>query len=211
MSILSLRLGRALAAVLLACGILAAAAVGQGLYASLAHRAVPAPPVAFGRLEEGDLVGWMSAPSVGLDTPVYEGIEGATLAQGPGHVPGTPLPGRQEGLVNTVIAVERSKDGNRVARLRLGDLVQMRTPFGPRRYRVVDRVLLDPESLHFQGSDRARITLLTPYPPEEIGPAPKRLALSLEEDGLHVPGAQDAQRDTGRPIDRSLAGSPFPG
>jgi sortase A len=110
-------------------------------------------------------VGRLSAPRVGLDSLVYEGIDPGTLAQGPGHVPGTLLPGRSAGAV---IAVSRSDSGNRVARLRLGDSVQMRTPFGLRRYHVAERRLLDRESIQFEKIARGQVTLLTPYPPEEL-------------------------------------------
>jgi sortase A len=181
MSILSLRAGRALTAVVFACGILAAAAVAQGFYAELARRPAVAAAIAFGRLEEGDLVGRISAPRVGLDAPVYEGIKGATLAQGPGHVPETPLPGHREGSGNSLIAVSRGEEGDRVSQLKLGDLVEMRTPFGLRRYRVVERRYLDPATIRLEDDGRARVTLLTPYPPDELGPAPTRLALSLKE------------------------------
>jgi sortase A len=178
MKLLSLRLGRALTAVVLACGILAAATAAEGLYGSLSRRTAIEPPRPFPRLAEGDLVGRMSAPRVGLDAPVYEGIDPGTLAQGPGHVPATILPGRSAGAV---IAVSRSDAGNRVARLRLGDSVQMRTPFGLRRYHVAERRLLDRESIQFEKIARGQVTLLTPYPPEELGPAPSRLVLTLEE------------------------------
>jgi LPXTG-site transpeptidase (sortase) family protein len=179
--VLSLRLGRALAAIVLACGILGAAAVGQGRYGQLA-KGVEAPTALLPRLEEGDLVGRISAPRVGLDAPVYEGIASGTLAQGPGHVPGTALPGTQEETTNALIAVSHSDEGDRLARLRLGDVVEMRTLFGLRRYRVVDRRLLDPTAIRFDAAKHARVTLLTPYPPDELGPAPTRLALALEED-----------------------------
>ncbi len=177
MKLLSLRLGRALTAVVLACGILAAATAAEGLYGSLSRRAIDRP-LPFPRLAEGDLVGRLSAPRVGLDAPVYEGVDSATLAQGPGHVPATILPGRSAGAV---IAVSRSDAGDRIAQLRLGDSVQMRTPFGLRRYHVAERRLLDRESIQFEKIGRGQVTLLTPYPPEELGPAPSRLVLTLED------------------------------
>jgi LPXTG-site transpeptidase (sortase) family protein len=178
MKLLSLRLGRALTAVVLACGILAAATAAEGLYGSLSRRTAIDHALPFPRLAEGDLVGRLSAPRVGLDAPVYEGIDPATLAQGPGHVPATILPGRSAGAV---IAVSRSRAGERVARLRLGDSVEMRTPFGLRRYHVAERRLLDRESIQLEKIGRGQVTLLTPYPPEELGPAPSRLVLTLEE------------------------------
>jgi len=181
MNILSLRFGRAMAAIVFACGILGAAAVGQGMYAGLRHRSFAPAPIAFARLEEGDLVGRVTAPRVGLDSPVYEGVTNATLAQGPGHVPSTPLPGSGQDPSHAMIVVSRGADGNRVARLHVGDAVEMRTPFGPRHYRVRERRLSEPERARFEARSHDGVTLLTPYPPEELGPAPLRLALILEE------------------------------
>src|SRR5712691_13526538 len=175
MKLLSLRLGRALTAVVLACGILAAATAAEGLYGSLSRRAIDRP-LPFPRLAEGDLVGRLSAPRVGLDAPVYEGIDSATLAQGPGHVPATTLPGSSGGAV---IAVSRGETGDRLSELKLGDSVQMRTPFGLRSYRVVERRVLEPEAIRFETIARGDVTLLTPYPPDEVGPAPSRLLLTL--------------------------------
>jgi|SRR5215472_5453017 len=178
MNILSLRLGRVLAAVLLACGVLAGARVAQGVYGSLSRRTVEDRPRPFARLEEGDLVGRLSASRVGLTAPVYEGIHAVTLAHGPGHVPETNLPGRSAGAV---IAIPRGDSGDRVARLRLGDSVDMRTPFGLKRYRVAERRILDSDAIRVETICRGDVTLLTPYPPEQIGPAPSRLVLTLEQ------------------------------
>ncbi len=180
-NILSQRFGRAMAAIVLACGILGAAAVGQGMYTDRAHRYLPSAPVALARLEEGDLVGRVTAPRVGLDSPVYEGVTNATLAQGPGHVPTTSLPGSARASTHPLIVVSRGPDGSRVARLHVGDALEMRTPFGLRRYRVVERRLSEPEHVRFDERTEKSVTLLTPFPPEELGPAPLRLALVLEE------------------------------
>ena len=77
--------------------------------------------------------------------------------------------------------MSRGKAGDRLARLRLGDSVQMRTPFGLRRYHVAERRLLDRDSVELSNIGRGQVALLTPYPPEELGPAPTRLVLTLEE------------------------------
>lgn len=47
--------------------------------------AVPDGPVALGRI---------AIPRMGLDAQIYEGIDGGALENGPGHWPGTPLPGQ---------------------------------------------------------------------------------------------------------------------
>jgi len=212
MKILWLRLGRALAAVVVGCGILLAAAVGQGLYLGLlSPNPHPARSIPFGRLEEGDLVGRITAPRVGLDSPVYEGITSSTLAAGPGHVPSSALPGGREVSSYSLIAVCRGDEGDRVARLKLGDAVEMRTPFGLRRYRVVERRLLDPEAIHFEQADRARVMLLTPYPPDEIGPAPTRLVLALEEDRRESQDATGARTEHRGFPTLTVSSFPFPG
>jgi sortase A len=181
-TILSWRLGRAMTAILLACGILAAAAVGQGMYTQLTSHPLSPSPIGLAPLEEGDLVGRVIAPRVGLDSPVFEGVSNATLARGPGHVPSTPLPGVGQSLAHALIVVSRGADGSRVARLHIGDAVEMRTPFGLRRYRVMERRLSEPEQARFQAQAREGVSLVTPFPPEELGPAPLRLALILDEE-----------------------------
>lgn len=109
----------------------------------------------------------------------FEGIASRTLARGPGHVPGTALPGSETGKDNAVIAVARDVGGTELAELRLGDRVEMRTPFGVRRYRVVEWRVYDPQEVG-RRSPRARVRLLTAYPAESIGPAPMRLEVALE-------------------------------
>src|SRR5438874_2090686 len=64
------------------------------------------PPVAIP--ENGDAVGHLLIPKIGLDAYVIEGVDVADLRQGPGHYPGTSLPG-QEG--NAAIAGHRTTYG----------------------------------------------------------------------------------------------------
>jgi sortase A len=47
------------------------------------------------RSDPGDPVGRLRAPAIGLSAVVVEGTGGAELRSGPGHYPGTPLPGRR--------------------------------------------------------------------------------------------------------------------
>ena len=50
----------------------------------------------------------ISVPSLDLEAVVFEGVSSATLAKGPGHMPGTPIPG-QPG--NSVISGHRTTYG----------------------------------------------------------------------------------------------------
>jgi sortase A len=56
----------------------------------------------------GEAVAHLLIPSIGLDVYVVEGVDVADLRKGPGHYPGTPLPG-QEG--NAAIAGHRTTYG----------------------------------------------------------------------------------------------------
>ncbi|MGH8918435.1 MAG: sortase domain-containing protein, partial [Actinomycetes bacterium] len=55
----------------------------------------PAPPppevVVF---EDGDVIGRIEIPAIGLDSKVVQGVAPADLKQGPGHYPDTPMPGQ---------------------------------------------------------------------------------------------------------------------
>src|SRR5438067_4046482 len=44
-------------------------------------------------LEEGDLIGKLEIPQIGISVTVLQGVSEDTLRVGVGHVPGTPLPG----------------------------------------------------------------------------------------------------------------------
>lgn len=52
-------------------------------------------------LGEGGLIGKLEIPGTGFSVMVLQGVEEETLLLGAGHVPGTPLPGREG---NSVIA-----------------------------------------------------------------------------------------------------------
>ena len=88
------------------------------------------------RTQEGDPVGRLRADAIGLDEIVVEGTDGAPLRRGPGHYPGTPLPGAR-GTV--AIAGHRTTYGapfRRVDDLEPGDRIELKMPYGRFSYRV---------------------------------------------------------------------------
>lgn len=94
-----------------------------------------APPMA--PPPEGEPVGIITIPSIGVEHVVVEGVSKADLKKGPGHYPGTPLPG-QAG--NSGIAGHRTTYGapfNRIDELRPGDEITVATPQGQFIYNVV--------------------------------------------------------------------------
>ncbi|MFQ5876200.1 MAG: class D sortase [Acidobacteriota bacterium] len=148
--------------------------------ARLAAREEPArPPV------PGEPVARLRIPGVGLDVVVAEGVDPATLARAPGHMPGSALPGQPD---NCIIAGHRDGPFGRLHSVREGDWVILEGPAARGRYRVVSVGIVgrdDPEPLARSG--RPLLTLITCHPLGYLGPAPQRLVvrgeLAAVEDG----------------------------
>ena len=153
-----------------------------------------------GRLSAGDTVARLSVPRLNYETAVREGVDESTLLSGPGHVPGTALPGEASGRKNAVIALARDVGEPFAAKLALGDVIELRTPFGLRSYRVVDRRTVPTAKLRIEATDEPSLTLLAPYPSDSIGPAPMRLEVRAEPFDAPVAKARtrSATRSTGR-------------
>ena len=86
---------------------------------------------------EGDPVGVITIAKIGLQRMIVEGVSKPDLKKGPGHYPGTPLPG-QAG--NSAIAGHRTTYGapfNRIDELVAGDEIQVATPQGEFTYVVI--------------------------------------------------------------------------
>jgi sortase A len=88
------------------------------------------------RTGEGDAVGRIKVDRIGLTAAVVEGTAAADLRKGPGHYPGTPLPG-QRGTV--AIAGHRTTYGapfRKIDKLRPRDAIVITMPYGRFTYRV---------------------------------------------------------------------------
>jgi sortase A len=108
----------------------------EDLTATLAQRdPATAPPTA--PPPEGDPIGIITIPRIDLERVVVEGVNKDDLKKGPGHYPGTPLPG-QAG--NSGIAGHRTTYGapfNRIDELVPGDEIKVATPQGEFTYSVI--------------------------------------------------------------------------
>ncbi|MEI7886059.1 MAG: class E sortase [Actinomycetes bacterium] len=86
---------------------------------------------------EGEPVGVITIPKIDLQRIIVEGVAKPDLKKGPGHYPGTPLPG-QAG--NSAIAGHRTTYGapfNRIDELEPGDEIKVGTPQGEFTYVVI--------------------------------------------------------------------------
>jgi sortase A len=123
-------------------------------------------------LREGDLLGKLLIPRIGISVIVLQGMKTETLILGAGHVPGTPLPG-VEG--NVVIAAHRDTFFRKVEGILPGDSIQFATSTGIWEYIVDSSETVDPEDTRaMESRAREELTLITCYPFYFVGSAPKR-------------------------------------
>jgi sortase A len=129
----------------------------------------------------GQPIARLRIPSAQMDWVVFGGADDTTLEKGPGHVPGTAMPGVDGSYENCVITAHRDSHFRHLGWLRKGHAIELETPAGIRRYRVVSREIVTPKTLRVLAPTRKpRLTLITCYPFTYIGPAPKRLIVVAE-------------------------------
>ncbi|MFZ4517785.1 MAG: class E sortase [Microthrixaceae bacterium] len=199
-----------------------AGASGDGLDAvtNALARTDPATAPPTPQPAEGDPVGVIEIPKIGLQRVVVQGVSKADLKKGPGHYPETPLPG-QPG--NSGIAGHRTTYGapfNRIDELNVGDEIVLTTPQGRFTYRVVEGPVagqawysVDPEDvsvLRDFGDDRITLTACHPkYSAQE------RIIVHAVLQGNPAAAAPVAAttpagggRDTTATVDQGLGGDP---
>jgi sortase A len=99
------------------------------------------------RVEDGQAIGRIVIPSIGLDIAVVQGTNTSDLQQGPGHYPSTPFPGEPgtaaiAGHRTTYLAPFRNIDS-----LHGGNVIRLEMPYGTLDYRVQDTKVVDPTDL----------------------------------------------------------------
>jgi sortase A len=116
-------------------------------------------------LDEGDAMGRIQIPEVGLSTVFVQGTNSGDLSKGPGHYPATPLPG-ERGTV--AIAGHRTTYGapfRHVDDLDPGDRIDLRMPYGHFTYRVERTKIVPPTELSvIDRVDHDRLVLSACHP-----------------------------------------------
>lgn len=132
------------------------------------------PEAAATPLPEGDLIGRVEIPRIGVSTLVLEGIGTRTLRRGAGHIPGTPLPEHNRGG-NVGIAAHRDSFFRGLKDIRKNDIITLETLSGTHRYQVEWTEIVMPEDTHvLEPTSEPALTLVTCYPFYYVGSAPKR-------------------------------------
>jgi len=140
------------------------------------------------------LLGRLEIPSIRLDVMVREGVDATSLRKAAGHLPSSALPG--EGG-NVVLLGHRDTFFRSLRRIAQGDPIHVRTPSGSFQY-IVDliQVVVPEHSLTFTDVPAKSITLITCFPFDYVGPAPRRfvvrarMADSALDPSVHEKGMQ---------------------
>ena len=115
--------------------------------------------------ELGEAIAQLEIPKLDLDKFIIEGVGVEDLKKGPGHYPGTALPG---GSGNAAIAGHRTTYGApffRLDELQAGDPIFITTPGGRYRYDVSELKIVAPEDAWvLDPTEDNRLTLTTCHP-----------------------------------------------
>ena len=117
------------------------------------------------RVSDGQPIGHIVIPDIGVDIVVVQGTSTGDLTQGPGHYPSTPFPGQKgttaiAGHRTTYLAPFRHLDS-----LHDGDRIELRMPYATLVYRVQDTRVVEPTDvgiLHPTGYQRLVLTACHP-------------------------------------------------
>jgi sortase A len=135
---------------------------------------------------EGKPVGILRIRKIGLNKVIVEGTSTDDLRQGPGHYPGSPLPG-QTG--NVAIAGHRTTYGApfyNLDSLGAGDLIRITTLQGTFTYRVTSTLTVSPDDLTVVAPTTAPELTLTTCTPRFS--AAQRLVVHAALSSTPVPG-----------------------
>jgi len=147
--------------------------------------AAAAPPASALSLAQGDPLGRLEIPRLGLSVMVAEGIQASVLRKAVGHLPGTPLPGPTG---NVAVAGHRDRHFRPLKDVAPGDEVLLTTPDGTFRYRVEWTRIVDPEDVQvLDPTEQPTLTLVTCYPFYYVGNAPERFIVRARQIGWRPP------------------------
>jgi sortase A len=118
------------------------------------------------------VVARLSIDRIHLRAMVREGDDDNTLDVALGHIRGTALPG-QKG--NVGVAGHRDRLFRRLAEVSRDDEIELQTPAATYTYQVDDMAIVSPKTLSvLSAGSGSQLTLVTCYPFNYIGSAPKR-------------------------------------
>jgi sortase A len=134
----------------------------------------------------GDTLAKLTIPRLDTELYVIEGDDNADLRRGPGHLPGTAMPGADG---NCIIAGHRDTHFRVLKDIKAGDDIVLETPRGKYLYRVRTTRVVSPNNTDsLNPTSDAVLNLITCYPFYYVGNAPKRFIVEARLTGM-VPRA----------------------
>lgn len=111
-------------------------------------------------------IGSIAIPKIALDHPVYEGIWLTVLDEGPGHWPGSAMPGNTGNAVFPGHRVTQSRPFRRLDELAPGDEITFTMANGTHTYAVRETLIVSPKDLWVvDQSETPEVTLIACHPP----------------------------------------------
>ena len=143
-----------------------------------AYKRSQPPRAVHRRLRLGETVAKLSIPRLGAELYVVEGTDTGDLRLGPGHMPGTALPGEKG---NCVIAGHRDTHFRILREIQQGDEIDLETPDGRFVYTVDGTTIVRPtDGSPLKPSQSGVLHLITCYPFYFLGHAPKRFIVDAK-------------------------------
>lgn len=125
--------------------------------------APPADPYA---AEKRVGLGTIEIPKIGVSKPMFEGVTLTTLDKGPGHWPGTAMPGQVGNVVVGGHRVSHDRPFRNIDKLVAGDQVIFTTDDGRFTYRVTGTEIVTPDAIRIiDQTPEATATLFACTPP----------------------------------------------
>jgi sortase A len=132
-------------------------------------------------MAEGDVIGEMKIPRLGLSAVVVQGGSPKILQRAVGHLHETALPGEPG---NVALAGHRDSFFRSLRSIQLGDAITIRTSDAEIEYQVESTEVVLPSDVQvLQPSTENILTLVTCFPFNYIGAAPKRFIVRARQIG----------------------------
>ncbi len=146
-----------------------------------------------------EVVGRLTIRRIHLRAMVREGDDEDTLGVALGHIPGTALPGHTG---NVGVAGHRDTIFRHLGEVSKDDEIQLETPSATYKYKVDDMAIVKPDTVSvLQRGRRDQLTLVTCYPFNYIGSAPKRYIVKAHLVS-HLNATASIMRSSNRAVQR---------
>ena len=130
-------------------------------------------------LVEGEVIGELQVPRLGLDVIVVQGDSPASLRRAVGHLANSAMPGEAG---NVALAGHRDTFFRPLRDIQPGDEIRFKAPAHSFDYRVESIEVVGPADMRvLEPSAGHELTLLTCFPFYYVGPAPKRFIVRARE------------------------------